>query len=342
MSVKPIRVLAAIVMVTFGSCTHEIGSQEPQPRACVIRSPLAEPFATGIEKALRERAHNTSVTVQEISIDVVSAGALADVGCSVVIAGGPALQELVVGLAAAHPDQHFVIVGGKFSIRTPEAATAPNIQLVVFRTDQAAFIAGYTAGARSVTGRIAVVIGRDDDGSRLALDGFLAGVRAFAQDHDDHEVGVLGWNGRFVGDPAELPARLRAIVSARADVIFTDRSFSSRLEERLQSAGVGLIGYNLEPSQALTDLVTDNVSPFVLNAVEDTLEGSFTPGIRVGTLENGGVSFDLTPPRPNHPHHPSGGLASEIEQLRQGLINGWVSTNPDDYSGYDVHDGDGH
>ncbi|MFN2589876.1 MAG: BMP family protein, partial [Actinomycetota bacterium] len=63
-------------------------------------------------------------------------------------------------------------------------------------------------------------------------------------------------------------------------------------------------------------------------ATNDVIEGDFTGGLFVGTLENGGV--DLAPYHEFEDEVPQE-LRDKIDELKQGIIDGSVSVDPKDY-----------
>src|SRR2546423_9778178 len=135
-------------------------------------------------------------------------------GDDLVIAGSFLLTDAVVEIGRANPATHFVLVD---PLVMPPAL--PNLQVLTFRSDQAAFLAGALAGMVTRTGVVAGVYGPDgavDKSNRL---GFEQGARYVRPG-----VRVLGAyqpaGSSPYADPAWGAAQARSFVHEHADVIF--------------------------------------------------------------------------------------------------------------------------
>jgi len=91
----------------------------------------------------------------------------ADARYDLVIAGSFLLTDDVVQIARANPATHFVLVD-PLVIPTGPA----NLQVLVFRDDQAAFLAGALAGLVTQTGVVAGVYGPEGTGDKNNRLGF--------------------------------------------------------------------------------------------------------------------------------------------------------------------------
>src|SRR5207237_7539163 len=135
-------------------------------------------------------------------------------GHDLVIAGSFLLTEAVVETARANPATHFVLVDP--IVMPPDI---PNLAVLTFRSDQAAFLAGALAAIVTRTGVVAGVYGPDGAMDRSNRLGFERGARYVRPG-----VQVLGayqpaGNAPYT-DPAWGAGQAQAFISQHADVIF--------------------------------------------------------------------------------------------------------------------------
>jgi basic membrane protein A len=131
-----------------------------------------------------------------------------------VIAGSFLLTDAVVEIARANPATHFLLVDPL--VAPPDV---PNLAVLTFRTDQAAFLAGALAGILSGNGVVAGIYGPAgaiDQANRL---GFERGAQLVRRG-----IRVLGAyqpaGSAPYADPAWGTAQARAFVHEHADIIF--------------------------------------------------------------------------------------------------------------------------
>jgi basic membrane protein A and related proteins len=136
-------------------------------------------------------------------------------GYDLVVAGSFLLTDPVVAVARANPATHFVLVD---PIVTPP--DVPNLAVLTFRSDQAAFLAGALAGMVTQTGVVAGVYGPEGAADRNNRAGFEHGARYVRP-----TVRVLGayqpaQDGEPYANPAWGAVQARAFSGQQADVIF--------------------------------------------------------------------------------------------------------------------------
>jgi len=211
-----------------------------------------------------------------------------------------------------------------------------------FETDQASFLAGYLAAGVTPTHTVAEFGGLDTPTVRVAMNGFLAGARAYGQDTGTH-IRVLGWDGRsgaFVGndfDRTKAYHLARGFIRDGAGVLFgvTGPAVLGAAAAAKQAGNVYLVGMFTDQFQRaskyaglwLTSVLTNIAGP-VFDAIREAEDGHFSGGLYIGTLSNHGVGI-----APFHllSHVVPATLQRKLRVLRGGLVQGWVSTNPDDY-----------
>jgi basic membrane protein A len=199
-------------------------------------------------------------------------------GYDVVIAGSFLLTDAVVEIARANPATHFVLVDPL--VAPPDV---PNLAVLTFRSDQAAFLAGALAGILTGNGVVAGIYGPAgaiDQASRL---GFERGARFVRRG-----VRVLGAyqpaGSAPYSDPAWGTAQARAFVREHADVIFGTGGTTGQgaLLGATQSGALCInegLAASSEPSCVIATSVKF-VDRAVKMAVADAIAGEWHSGVR--------------------------------------------------------------
>lgn len=275
---------------------------------------------------------------------VVKAGNTPDISsvlsarCGLIVAAGYAQSPAVFAMASRHPGQRFLIADDWFSFSSAPDLTRRNVSVLAFEAGQGSFLAGYVAAAVSpdhVVGEYGSVNTPTID---LALNGFLAGARAWGED-SGRKVRVLGWNGTrgpFVGNDLSRPgafAITSRLIHGGAHVIFgaTGDAILGSAAAAAQHRSVYVIGmysdgYVEAPQYGrvwLTSVVFNMRGP-MLTAMRPGTAG----GLYVGTVSNGGVGLA---PFHHLAHLVPRAIAAKLHALKAGIAAGWVSTSPLDY-----------
>jgi basic membrane protein A len=212
-------------------------------------------------------------------------------GYDLVIAGSFLLTDSVVDIARANPGTRFVLVD---PIVAP--AGPANLTVLVFREDQAAFLAGALAGMVSQTGVIAGVygpFGAADQRNRTGFEHGAAYVRP--------SIRVLGayqpaGDGLPYGNPGWGAAQAREFAQQDADIIFGigGSTGNGALRGAAQS-GVFCIGADEPTDPAVSDCLLasaiKHVDRGVALIVADAAAGSWSGGRRSLGLSEGAVEL---------------------------------------------------
>jgi basic membrane protein A len=256
-------------------------------------------------------------------------------GCDLIVTVGFLLGDATAAAGEANPEQKFTIVDFAFD------PTIDNVLGQVFNTDEAAFLAGYLAAGVSQTGKVGTFGGIQIPTVTVFMDGFAMGVDYYNQQKGTN-VEVLGWDpaaqtGLFTGNFESLDDGRNlgeSLMDEGADIIMpvagpVGLGTAAAVQER---GGVYIIGVDSDWTQTspeFTDITLTSVlkkmDVTTQEAIKMTMEGSFTGGVVVGTLENAGV--DLAP------FHEldsmvSSDLKAELDTIRQGIIDGSIQTSP--------------
>lgn len=365
-------VLAALVLSACGGAApapEEPAPVEPapeQPAPTEPPPPPEEPFRVGFVTdtgGIDDRSFNTTQwngvlrAVEELGVEAqfiqsdeagqyeANLTEFASQGYDLVIASGFFLGGALANVAAQYPDVNFSIVDYAYPdpFGVPEgvvgnAECVPNVEGQIFRTDQAAFLAGYLAAGMTETGRLGYFGGARIPTVTIFGVGFQAGMEHYNQVHGT-SVELIGWDnetgeGLFTGDFSDLLKGRQAtetLFSQNVDIfmgvggLIGSPGFDVARENGGYGIWVDVDGYNLLPEarDVLLTSVLKNMDTSVFDVIRATMDGEFQGcGVYVGDLANGGVGIapyhDLASAVPAE-------LAAEVEQLRLDIISGVIT-----------------
>lgn len=109
--------------------------------------------------------------------------AFIDQGCDLIVTVGFLLGDDTAAAAEANPDQNFAIVDVDFfDADKGKDVTYDNVKELTFRTDEAAFLAGYLAAGTSKTGKVGTFGGINIPPVTIFMNGFLEGVNHYNEE----------------------------------------------------------------------------------------------------------------------------------------------------------------
>jgi basic membrane protein A len=262
-----------------------------------------------------------------------------------IIAAGFFLGGDLAGVAAQYPDAKFSIVdysypdpGGVPEGVVGHSECIPNVEGQVFKTDQAAFLAGYLAAGMTKTGKIGYFGGAKIPTVTIFGVGYQAGMEYYNQQNGTN-VQLIGWDnntgeGLFTGDFSDLTKGKEATESLfdeGADIFMPVGGIigSPGFDVARQRGGYGIWvdvdGYFLltEAQDVILTSVMKNMDNSCYDVIQATMNGSFNGcGVYVGGLENDGVGIapyhDLESQVPDT-------LKAEIDDLRAKIVSGEIS-----------------
>jgi basic membrane protein A len=239
--------------------------------------------------------------------------------------------------AEANPDRKFAIVDYSYD------PVLPNVLGMTFKSDEAAFLAGYLAAGMSTTGKVGTFGGIQIPPVTIFMVGLEKGVQYYNRLKGTN-VEFIGWKtdpgasacgtGRFTETFVSLEkGRLFAnqLMDEGADIIIplagtTGIGAAAAIKERAKMMiGVDSDQYIATPDYKeiyLTSILknSDKASYDVIKSVVDK---TFTGGTYVGTIKNNGVG--IAPYHDFEARIPAA-LKGEIEQLKMKIIDGTVAT----------------
>jgi basic membrane protein A len=254
----------------------------------------------------------------------------AEQGYDMVVTVGFLLGDATAKMAEVYPDLMFGIID--FAYDPP----IPNVQGIVFNTDEAAFLAGYLAAGMAVE--------LDPDDPQIGWVGgmqippveiFIVGYESGMVYYNAQKGTNVKAAGSYVGDfeaPDEGKIQGLSLIDEGADVIYGiggktgNGGITAAKERGVWAVGVDVDQYNTLPNEK-DILITSTIKRLdnaVFGVVQSVLDGTFAGGgVYVGTLENGGVGMA--------PFHDFEGeipdeIVQELDTIRAGIIDGSIDT----------------
>jgi basic membrane protein A len=266
-------------------------------------------------------------------------------GYDLVIASGFFLSTDLANVAAAYPDVNFAIFDFAYpdGFFVPEgvvghAECIPNVQGQIFKTDQAAFLAGYLAAGMTKTGKLGFFGGAPIPTVSIFAVGFQTGMELYNEVHGT-SVELIGWDnatgeGVFTGDFTDLTKGKEAAESLfdeGVDIfmgvggLIGAPGFDVARERGGYGIWVDTDGYiSLSGVQdVILTSVMKNMEVSTFAVIQESMEGSFQGcGTYVGELANEGVALapyhDLADAVPDD-------LEAEVAALAAQIISGEIT-----------------
>ena len=299
----------------------------------------------GVERAIAELGvEGQFIQSDEASQYEPNLTEFASQGYDLIIASGFWLGGDTAKVAAQYPELSFTIIDMSYPHwSVPEGVVGddeciPNVMGQEFKTDQAAFLAGYLAAGMTQTGKIGYFGGSKIPTVTIFGVGYEAGMDYYNQVHGT-SVELLGWNsetgeGLFTDDFVDLTKGKEAgesLFDEGADIFIPVGGligapvFDVARERGGYGIWVDFDAYDLlaEHRDVMLTSVMKNMTNSVFDVIKDTMEDNFQGcSYYIGDLANGGVGLapyhDLEDVIPDD-------LKAEIEELEQMIISGEIA-----------------
>jgi basic membrane protein A and related proteins len=263
-------------------------------------------------------------------------------GYDLVIASGFFLAADVAKVAAQYPNVKFSIVDYAYpnAFDVPEGVVGnkeciPNVMGQVFKTDQAAYLAGYLAAGMTKTGKLAYYGGAKIPSVTIFGVGFQMGMEAYNTAHGT-TVKLLGWDnatgeGVFTGDFGDLVKAKQTATSLYdegADIVMGvggligSPSFALAQERGGYGIWVDTDGFVRWPEYAnvMLSSIMKNMAQSQYDLIHETMQGKFAGCTNyIGSMDNDGVA--LAPYHDLDSQVPAA-LKAEIEALKAKIVSG--------------------
>ena len=357
-----VLMVASIVLSACGPAATTAPTQAVAPTAVV---PTAVPYKVGFVTdtgGIDDQSFNTTqwhgveravtelgVQAQFIQSDEATQYTpnlteFASQGYDLIIAAGFFLGGDLAKVAAQYPDVKFSIVDYSYPdpFGVPEGVVGnkeciPNVEGQVFKTDQAAFLAGYLAAGMSKTGKLGYFGGAKIPTVTIFGVGFQQGMEYYNQVKGT-SVTLIGWDnktgeGLFTGDFSDLTKgkeSTESLFDEGADIfmgvggLIGSPGFDVARERGGYGIWVDVDGYNLLPEarDVMLTSVMKNMDNSVFDVIKASMDGKFNGcGVYIGSMENNGVGIasyhDVDSKVPAD-------LKAEVEALKAKIVSGEI------------------
>ena len=227
-----------------------------------------------------------------------------------IICVGYMLADATREAAEDNPEQ-------KFAIIDDASIDLPNVACLMFAQEQASYLVGLVAGSVTTSKTVGYIQGMVSDTMNLFGIGFITGVLEACP-----EATVLQYNANNFGDIAGGATAAKDMITNGADVIYHAAGGTGiGAMNACQEEGIWGIGVDSDQAVVLGNdkIITsamkrvDTASQDISKAVKDD---TFTPGIHLYDLSNGGV--DIAPTRDNIPED----VLAKVEAAKAAIIAG--------------------
>ena len=292
--------------------------------------------AEGLDRAVADLGIKEVKVESSADTDYVpNVDALVQQSCNLIIGVGFNLEDSIQTAAEANPDINFGLVDSAFSAPDFSPVTIKNAKPLLFNTQEAAFLAGYTAAGMTKTGTVATFGGMQLPSVSIFMDGFVDGVAQYNTD-SGKTVKVLGWDkaaqtGSFAGtfdDQSKGQALGDGFIQAGADIIMPvagpvglGAAAAAKAAGNTWIIGVDADWYNTTPDYkdiVLTSVIKQ-IGQSVFDTVKQSVDGKFVNTPYVGTLANGGI--DLAPFHDADSKVPAD-VKTKVDALKKSIIDG--------------------
>jgi basic membrane protein A and related proteins len=214
--------------------------------------------------------------------------AYASQGYDLVFANGFEFQDAAERVSSEFPKTVFIITSGQ--------RAHGNVVPLIFRLEEAAYLAGMVAGGLTRTNVLGFIGGIELPPIKAAYQGWVNGAKAVNPKVRSREIYLNTFDDASAGREAAL-----ALMGVGADMFHhnADAAALGLFQAAKERPGVYVFGANadqsrLAPDRVLGSAVIDLAHAFLLVATEVHL-GQFTPRPRIFGLKDGVVSYQPNP-----------------------------------------------
>jgi basic membrane lipoprotein Med (substrate-binding protein (PBP1-ABC) superfamily) len=209
-------------------------------------------------------------------------------GYDLVFAHGFEFQDAAERVSTSYPKTAFIVTSGR--------RAHGNVSPLIFRLEEASYLAGMVAGRLSKTGILGFVGGIELPPIKAAYQGWVNGAKAVNPAVRSREVYLNSFDDVAAGREAAL-----ALIGAGADMFHhnADAAALGLFQAVKQSRAVYVVGANadqanLAPDRVLGSAVIDLPHAFLLVASE-LKRGDFVPHVEAFGLKSGVVKYVANP-----------------------------------------------
>ena len=241
-------------------------------------------------------------------------------GYNPVVAIGFSHANAMEKVAAEFPDTQFAIIDMVVDL--------PNVRSVLFKEHEGSYLVGMMAAMASQTGKVGFVGGMDIPLIRKFACGYVQGVKAADANAEIYQ-NMTGTTGAAWTDPVKGGELAKSQFDRGADVVY-HAAGSTGLGVLQAAADEGKLGIgvdsnqnHLHPGSVLTSM-TKGVDVAVYDAFDDAMNDSWSSGITVLGLAEGGVGWSLDE---NNAALVSAEMKAAVEEAQAKIISGEIQVH---------------
>ncbi len=239
-------------------------------------------------------------------------------GYDLVFANGFEFQDPAERIASSYPATIFIVTSGR--------RARGNVVPLIFRLEEASYIAGMVAGGLTRSNVLGFIGGIELPPIQAAYQGWLNGAKAVNRRVQSREIYLNSFDDAAAGREAAL-----ALIRVGADMFHhnADAAALGLFQAAKERKGVYVFGANadqsrLAPDRVLGSAVIDLPHAFLMIAAE-VHSSTFTPRTRVFGLESGVVRYL---PNPHLDSLVPPGLNARIRAASDSIVAGTLIAAP--------------
>lgn len=233
-------------------------------------------------------------------------------GYALVFAHGYEFQDLAERVSAEYPRTTFIVTSG--------ARTLHQVSPLIFRLEEASYLAGMVAGRLTKSNVIGFVGGVELPPVKAAYEGWVNGAIAVNPKVESRSTYLNNWDDAALGREAAL-----ALIRYNVDVFHhnADAAALGLFQAAKETPGVLVFGANADQSGLASAIVPGSAMidlPRAFLAVaREVQKGKFKPRVIVFGLEGGVVRYE---PNPAYPGVLPNDLGPQLKSARDSIIAG--------------------
>lgn len=313
---RPVRLLGALLVLA--ACTRAPSAPEGFRVGLITPGSITDAaWNSGAYRGLEAIHDSLDVLVSHVEARTPAAQeealrAYAAQGYSLVFAHGYEFQDAAERVSVEYPRTIFIVTSG--------ARTLHSVAPLVFRLEEASYLAGMVAGRLTKSNIIGFVGGVELPPVKLAYQGWVNGAKAVNRTVQSRSTYLNNWDDAALGREAAL-----ALNRVGVDVFHhnADAAALGVFQAAKETPGVLVFGANadqsaLAPAQVPGSAMIDLPRAFLAIARE-VQKGHFKPRVIVFGLEGGVVRYELNP---EFPGAMPPNMASQLQGARDSIIAG--------------------
>lgn len=233
-------------------------------------------------------------------------------GYGLVFAHGYEFQDAAERVSAEYPRTIFIVTSG--------ARTRYRVAPLIFRLEEASYLAGMVAGRLTRSNVIGFVGGVELPPVKAAYEGWVNGAKSVNPSVQSRFTYLNNWDDAALGREAAL-----ALIRVKVDVFHhnADAAALGVFQAAKETPGVLVFGANADQSALAPALVPGSavidLPRAFLTVAREVQKGHFAPRVIVFGLEGGVVRYD---PNPDFAGKMPPGLEAQLQAARDSIIAG--------------------